>query len=691
MGARTIVLIVVACGVAAAAHAQLAPPALISCWAEGTPRPLPAVQAKVARGFFMPVVIEQEPRGERLRNDIPELAELIAELSAWGTRQVEVRGMLSMPEPVDIGLLGEEEIDDGAIPLARDIPLAFGTRTRLKAVIGDGLHGSGGDGRGDYDFYKLGLLVPGQTVTMDITTDSTESRLDTKVALYNAAGHRLDENNDAFPGEKDSYLEVVIADSSDYFAAVRGVDSSWPEDPFDPASGPKDGSEGLYTLTLGLDAHDVDWFGADLQAGDIVSAATEGQALHVMLASSQGDMLMRSGLDRSTVLPESSPLLRGGHANLAHVVPESGRYTIGVREGTGDYSLLLSIHRPGIQDAGVTQVLFVDFDGAEYNAESLGGRQSAQLSPLRHFLELQGLADEENKIIDIALQEIADNLIDDLQAGPNMSFGLDLRNSRDDPDPWEVDSTVSRVIVGGTRAELGLNTVGIAESIDVGNFALKETAIVLLDVLTDPTDPTSFAAVQRASDVSMAELLGRALGNIIAHEAGHLFAVFHTGHEDWPMQLMEAGPDAATFVGAGKDRILGTADDRDIDLGISPYKELEGFSGLQDTKSAVAFGLFKREPQSRSAAPMPGDVLGEVYPNPAVDEAWIGVRHLRTGSVQIEVFDILGRRVSTLQDSHAMPGERLISIPTHTLPSGHYVIRVSGPGISEIRHLTVLR
>lgn len=48
-------------------------------------------------------------------------------------------------------------------------------------------------------------------------------------------------------------------------------------------------------------------------------------------------------------------------------------------------------------------------------------------------------------------------------------------NSKDSPDLWG-GKNVSRVIVGGTQAEAGLATIGIAQSIDPGNFATQETA-----------------------------------------------------------------------------------------------------------------------------------------------------------------------------------------------------------------------
>ena len=73
----------------------------------------------------------------------------------------------------------------------------------------------------------------------------------------------------------------------------------------------------------------------------------------------------------------------------------------------------------------------------------------------------------------------------------NPNFGLTILNSLDHNDPFG-QPNVSRVIVGGTIAELGIPTLGIAQSVDVGNFNPEESAVVLLDLLSNPeTDPNS--------------------------------------------------------------------------------------------------------------------------------------------------------------------------------------------------------
>lgn len=675
------------CVLIGSADAQNAPPPLLSCWAPAVQDHSPAQRGPFKRMPAPPVVYESEPSTERLLNDTPITAEFIAGLSPNGLQAVEIQGVLAMPAPLDMGSASEEESDDGSITLARRLPLSPGTRTLIRAVIGDGPHGSRGGQTGDYDFYELGRLSPGQVLTVDITTTPVEPRLDTKVALYNSGGDRLEQNDDGVFGQRDSYLETTITEEDDYYVIVRGINSDWPSNPFDPGSGPKVGSEGPYTLTVGLDATDTDWFSMDLRAGDVVSASIGSEVLRVMFADTRGDTLMNSDLDRSAALPDTSPLLRGGNANLAHVAPHSGRFAIAAATGTGEYSMHLALFRPGLQKAGSDQMLFVDFDGAEYDAGMLGGHSNARLSPLAHFLAQQQLEREENAIIDRALAVLAENLIEDLEHGMGGLPALQILNSRDHADPWGAPN-VSRIIVGGSQQELGLNTVGIAESIDVGNFKHNETAVVLLDAITDPLAATSFVTIERAPHVSMADLLGLALGNIIAHEAGHLFASFHTGHPDYPVQLMAGGPDPAAFVGAGTDRILGTADDRDIDLGRSPYKKLEGFTGFQDTRSAVGHGLLAGR-QLAIELEQPGhEQVGQVFPNPSSDAVWLPVAHGAGAAVRLEVFNMLGGLVYTKQVGRRI--ER-VQIPVSRLPAGVYTVRVAGAGLVAMRHFTVIR
>ena len=646
---------------------------------------------RYAAGRVLPEIMEEEPSGVRGWNDTHAQAEWIAGFGSRLMNEVGVSGELSAEAPLDLGFFSEETEDDGAIPMARPTGLTSGSRIRASAFIGDGLHGSNGGDTGDFDFYRIGALVPGQMVTVSIKTPEADStRLDTKVGLYDSAGALVDQNDDGLRGAPDSFLQTRIGAASEYYVLVRGINSDWPGDPFDPASGPKAGSEGPYTIHIGIDAQDVDYFSFRLQPGDVLSATLEGDARRLTLYDAAAMELMGADVDWSHTYPPNTPLRLGGNANIAYVITKPGAYALSATWGAGLYSMGLGVYRPALEGRGAAQTLFIDFDGASFNAEALGGNPAAQLTGLGVFLDVRGL--DEDAVIDGILATVRENLVQDVGQGVNPDFGLDLRNSRDDVDVWG-EPLVSRVIVGGSQAELGLKTIGIAESVDVGNFELRETAVVLLDLLTDPDAEESPASVERAEDVTFVEALGVAIGNVVSHEAGHLFANFHTGRPDYDVSIMDGRPDPVAFIGAGADRIFGTEDDRDIDLDLTAFNEDEGFTGLEDTRNAIAFGLFGRGPLSVHG-PKPSSAgleLGAVHPNPASARTRLMVNAPDPLDLRIALYDVLGRRVRTVYEGWVAAGMRPIELRVDGLPSGVYALRAESPAGAVTRSLVVAR
>ena len=90
--------------------------------------------------------------------------------------------------------------------------------------------------------------------------------------------------------------------------------------------------------------------------------------------------------------------------------------------------------------------------------------------------------------------------------------------------------------VGGTIEQSGVDTIGIAQSIDPGNYDREES--------------------------------GHAVGNVISHEVGHLIGNWHTDNTDRVANLMDAGGENfGLLFGVGKDGVGGTKDDPDVDFG----------------------------------------------------------------------------------------------------------------------------
>jgi len=290
----------------------------------------------------------------------------------------------------------------------------------------------------------------------------------------------------------------------------------------------------------------------------------------------------------------ASPLPAGGAAVTDYVATKAGWHYVGVATGSGAYDITVEAYRPPLQGAKPVQTLYLDFDGARVNTGVFGGPGNRDLSPLAAFLANWGLTRaDEDALIDAVVAGVTENIKNDMIAsGLNSRFKLKVLNSKDDADPWG-GANVSRIVVGGTIAESGVDTIGIAQSIDPGNFETAETALVLLDVLSSPAgdSPASLNTYLTSASDRIA-FLGHALGNVIAHEGGHFFGNYHTDNLDAQANVMDAGGVGfATLFGVGPDGVGGTADDVDVDFGDDQFIPSEGFTGVEDTLGRIAFGV----------------------------------------------------------------------------------------------------
>jgi hypothetical protein len=319
----------------------------------------------------------------------------------------------------------------------------------------------------------------------------------------------------------------------------------------------------------------------------VVSASLSGAGTSIKVFDPTRVERVGSTFDASGIYPAASPLVGGGRAVVAHVADVSGRHTIAVRGGTGDYSVQLEVRRPGPQIDNVRQTIFLDFDGARVNTGIFGGPGVRQLSPFRSFLGRWGLtANQEAAVIRRVVTTVEENLRDDL-AGASVR----ILNSLDNPDPFG-QPNVSRVVVGGTISESGIPTIGIAQSIDPGNYGREETALVLLDVLSNP-DRSDIASLNAylTSASNRVRFVGTAVGNVVSHEAGHFLGSFHVDQFNEVLNLMDQGGNFPLLYGVGPDGVGGTPDDPDVDYGLDTYNPFEGFTGLENTAANTRYGL----------------------------------------------------------------------------------------------------
>jgi hypothetical protein len=550
-------------------------------------------QRNVTKKMVSPLVVrEKEPGRMRGGNDTHSTAQLISKLGTARGKRSAARILGTLAPPRAPATRAPNAEDDGSIGLARDVAVANGGQSRTTGTIGDGPHGSAGDQTGDHDFYAIRGAVAGQRLSVGVKTPKSE--LDSVVILWDAQGNLVNGNDDGNIGDPDSFLTVPIPAAGDYFVSVHGL-ASLPEDPFDSGSGSGAQSEGSYTVTFGVNAADFDFYAVNLRAGDVLSGSVAGSGARLTVFEPSRREALGSSADASGLYPLVSPLAGGGNAVIDHVAATSGRHYVSTEGRRGNYTITLEAYRPGPEVRDVVQTIFLDFNGARVNTAIWGGPGVRQLSPLSAFMSRWGLKQSQrNALIDRIVATVKENLRRDYRG-----TGVEVRilNSRDHADPWGKPN-VSRLVVGGTIPEAGVETIAIAQSIDPGNFDTAETGLVLLDLVSEPAEanpPASLNTYLKPGSVKV-KFIGTALGNLASHEAGHYLGNWHVDQVNDVLNLMDQGGNFPLMYGVGRDGVGGTADDPDVDFGVDQHVPNEGFTGLEDTRARTGWALIRKAP-----------------------------------------------------------------------------------------------
>ncbi|GAA1844051.1 hypothetical protein GCM10009687_07020 [Asanoa iriomotensis] len=534
------------------------------------------------------LVDEDELDGSQGGNDSPALAQPVPGFGTKGKQTTRARILGSLdPEVVSRPAFTPKAEDDGAIPLASDTGVQnLRSGITVNSTIGDGPHGSAAGDTGDFDFFKLTIGAAGVGETLTVDMDTPTGPLDTMVALYSATGEQLAFNDDS--GGLDSLLMFTFTAPGDYYVMITGYNSR-PADPFDAASGNGAGSEGPYTMLLSVARVDVDFYAVQLRKGDVLGTSVTGSPATITIYDPAGREVHGSSQDATFIYPPNSPLPGGGNAVSEHVADDDGLHYVAVSEGSGAYDITVEAYRPNLEGDKITQTVFIDFNGQRLNTAIFGGPGVVTLSPLRSFLGRWGLTTaDENQLIDGIVAEVTENVKRDLaQSGLNDNFRLKILNSRDHADPFG-EVNVSRLIVGGTIAESGVNTIGIAQSIDPGNFDTQESALILLDVLSGPANDDASLNFYITPASNKINFIAQAVGNVASHEAGHFFGNWHVDQFNDTLNLMDQGGNFPLLYGVGPDGIGGTADDPDVDFGEDEFNPSEGFTGTEDTRGRLA-------------------------------------------------------------------------------------------------------
>lgn len=536
---------------------------------------------------------EEEPVGTSGSNDRVANAELITGFGTGPRQSNKLRILGSMPDLIPTAsALAPVAEDNGSIPLAGDTGITGNGARTTSGTLGDGPHGPEGTGTNDFEFYEL-TSNAGNVLTVD----TTGSAVDTVVGLYSASGELLASNDDGGPGLT-SLLEYETEATATYYVLVAAYssDGSFPSDPQNSGSGAGGAVTGDFQLAISTGALDHDFYAFRLRKGDVIGSTVTGSSSALTVYRPDGtEMVGADRVDASSTYPPESPLPGGGNTTMAYVAGTTGVHVLELGAGIGNYDVTVNDFRPGseIDSANRVQTIFLDFDGATVNTAIWGGPGVRTLSPFNAFIARWGLnRSQEAQLINRITAEVTENLKTDMLA-VNPQLELRIVNSRNSADIFG-RTNVSRVIVGGTIAQSGIPTIGIAQFIDPGNYGHEDSAVVLLDTLSNPSGNPSLNTYLNESSDRLA-FVSQAIGNVIAHEVGHMVGNFHTDNANELHSLMDAGGVGfPNLYGVGPDGVGGTADDTDTDFVLDEFIPVEGFTGHEDTAVNTAWAYTGR-------------------------------------------------------------------------------------------------
>lgn len=472
--------------------------------------------------------------------------------------------------------------NDGTFKKAR----ALGVSNRFMGARTTGYRGDA-PGKGqrrlnDLDFYKLNLKA-GQVVRIEVS--QTSGNLKPSVFVADGDWNLL---ADSFPQMKKTVrVDMAAAEAGEYYVGVTGWTVIGA-----PPNGPTTGD---YRIKVGAAKGDTDTYAVDLEAGDVLAATTNANGW-VNVFGPTGTESHASNQDASFIFPSASPLPGAGGRGLSEtVVRESGRYFVQYSGGDGPYTGRLKVYRHG--GSGVTQPakVYLDFDGARINTARWGGAGVSQLSPLGKFLPKWGLdKGQEAELIAAIKDNVTENVEADLaESGLADLVDVEITTSLDGPDLTDQPG-VTTIVVGGTIRESGIDTIGIAQSIDPGNYERSETGLVLLDVLSDTGGRYGGASLNKylKPESDRLAFVAQGVGNVTSHEIGHMLGNWHTDNVNTRSSLMDAGGVGfGRLFGVGADRVGGTGDDRDVDFVQDVFIPGEGFRGIEDTLTRSTFAM----------------------------------------------------------------------------------------------------
>ena len=186
---------------------------------------------------------------------------------------------------------------------------------------------------------------------------------------------------------------LPVPEAGDYFVMVTGF-LSLPEDPFDSGSGLGADAEGALRPGLAVGLIDLDFYGVKLRPATCSAARQGCSAADIVSTRPTASTGSARSRTRRSSTRSSRPSPVAETRDFAYVAEEAGWYAVSTehrRRRLPDACSRSTGPARSPAGSGVTQKIFLDFDGERVNTAVFGGGGVSTLSPLSAFLGRWGL------------------------------------------------------------------------------------------------------------------------------------------------------------------------------------------------------------------------------------------------------------------------------------------------------------